>query len=239
MQTTNRRRPALVDGRKVLNARMAGVFLLLTALATAMSVLGRLASDTDRSGLDESLAAIASNMFPYVLAGAGRLASGITLLLAAHYLRGRGLANRDRVSRFVFPLLTLSGIANAVSGGLAIVPARVASTILPLDSSFGMPPGVRTVADLHSLTGTVSFALAGLGLVALCGTLWRAGGVLRGLALLTAALGLGMQFIWVDAATAPHRVSGAAYLIWLVTVGGILVSAPAVAIPDRNAAAPT
>lgn len=221
------------------NVRRSGAFLLLTALATAVSVLGRVASDTDRSGLAESLSAIAANRHLYLLAGAGRLASGVTLLIAAFYLRGTWLADRDALSRLVPTLFGLSGAANAVSGALAIATAQVAATITPLGPAFDPSPTIRTIADLQPLTGTISFALAGLGLVAWCGSLWRASGMLRGLGLVAVVLGSAMQLIWVDAATVLHRISGAAYLIWLALLGGILLSGRAKALEDPTTDAPT
>ena len=72
-------------------------------------------------------------------------------------------------------------------------------------------------------TGTLGFTLAGLALVAMAPVQWRMGGILRVTAVVDAVLGVAMLFIWVDAATAVHRVTGVAFLIWLIVVGLWLV----------------
>lgn len=241
MQTAHRRRsPRLAEPEfgqwTFRDTRMVGVFLLLTALATAVSVFGRIASGTDQPGLTESLSAIAMNKFLYVLGGAGRLASGITLLVAALYLRGTWLVGRGSSSRFVPILLSLSGLANSLSGGLAIVMAQVASVIVSVGLASDVPRTITTVAGLRSLSGTISFALAGMGLAVGWRNLWRAGGAYRSLAPPTALLGLAMQLIWIDSATVFHRISGGVFLIWLLTIGGMLAQGRSRAWPGRETA---
>ena len=66
--------------------RTAGLFLLLTALATAISVPTRLLADADQPTLTESLLAIVANRGYYATGGAARFVSGITLLAAAWFL---------------------------------------------------------------------------------------------------------------------------------------------------------
>ena len=61
-------------------ARMAGGLLILTALATLIAVIGRVAADADQPTLAESLTAISLNSELYGLGGAARFLSGITLI---------------------------------------------------------------------------------------------------------------------------------------------------------------
>ena len=98
--------------------RAAGIFLLLTALATAISVPARLAADADATPLtdalaqaqtiasaeiarlevSEKLAAIGSASVAYGTGGAARLIGGLTLLAAGFYLvegNGRGISTGD------------------------------------------------------------------------------------------------------------------------------------------------
>ena len=63
----------------------------------------------------------------------------------------------------------------------------------------------------------------GLALVALAPVQWRMGSLLRYLAIVGAVLGVAMLFIWLDAATVVHRITGIAFLIWLIVVGLCLV----------------
>jgi hypothetical protein len=49
------------------------------------------------------------------------------------------------------------------------------------------------------------------------------GGILRVAAVVEAVLGVAMLFIWLDAATFVHRITGIAFLIWLTVVGLWLV----------------
>ena len=64
----------------------------------------------------------------------------------------------------------------------------------------------------------------GLALVAAAPYQWKAGGILRYVAVASAVIGIAMQFIWIDAATAVHRVSGAAVFIWLLVIGVMLLA---------------
>ncbi len=42
------------------------------------------------------------------------------------------------------------------------------------------------------------------------------------MAAVTVLLGLAMQFIWLDAATLLHRLTGIVFVLWLVVAGGML-----------------
>ncbi|MYA62280.1 MAG: hypothetical protein F4X94_06875, partial [Dehalococcoidia bacterium] len=99
---------------RVSEARIAGALLLLTALATAVAVIGRVAADADQATLAESLVSISEARGLYGLGGAARLISGVTLLAAAWYL-SRTWIIRERLGTPLVPiLLAVSGAFTAV-----------------------------------------------------------------------------------------------------------------------------
>ena len=67
-------------------ARTAGALLVLTAIATVVAVLGRVAADADQPTLQESMDAIALNRALYTTGGVARLISGVTLIAGALFL---------------------------------------------------------------------------------------------------------------------------------------------------------
>ena len=95
-------------------------------------------------------------------------------------------------------------------------------------------PAEETAFAIRWVAGTTGFTLAGLGLIALAPVQWRMGGFLRVTAVVDAVLGVAMLFIWVDAATVVHRITGIAFLIWLIVVGLRLVvpRLRAIGMPD-------
>ena len=227
--------------------RAAGIFLLLTALATAISVQARLAADADatphtdalaqaqtiasaeiaRLEVSEKLAAIGSASVVYGTGGAARLIGGLTLLAAGFYLWRAMGAVFPQAMAVASVLLVASGIASAVSGASAIAlagmaPEPQATAVLTPGTPWAYG-GEQTLLWIRWFTGSLGFALAGLGLVALAPAQWRMGGILRVTAVVDAVLGVGMLFIWLDAATVVHRVTGIAFLIWLIVVGLWLV----------------
>ena len=202
--------------------RTAGIFLLLTALATAISVPARLAADADLPTLEESLAAIGSAKVAYGTGGVARMVGGLTLVAAALPMW--------RAMRAYFPVamgaaaafMIASGIASMVSGATAVALAVAAPTdVIP--SELIILPEEKAAFTLRSVAGTLGFTLAGLALVALAPVQWRMGSLLRYLAIVGAVLGVAMLFIWLDAATVVHRITGIAFLIWLIVVGLWLV----------------
>ncbi len=202
--------------------RTAGIFLLLTALATAISVPARLAADADLPTLEESLAAIGSAKVAYGTGGVARMVGGLTLVAAALPLW--------RAMRAYFPVamgaaaafMIASGIASMVSGATAVALAVAAPTdVIPAELI--ILPEEEAAFTLRSVAGTLGFTLAGLALVALAPVQWRMGSLLRYLAIVGAVLGVAMLFIWLDAATVVHRITGIAFLIWLIVVGLCLV----------------
>ena len=227
--------------------RTAGIFLLLTALATAISVPARLAANADATPLTdafalsqtvaaaeiarmettEKLASIAGNPGPYGTGGAARLLGGLTLLAAGLYLQRAIGPVLPQAMAVVGVLLAASGIASAISGAFAVALAVMAPEAEPtrtylqgMEWSYGTEQAMLTV---RWVTGSLGFTLAGLALVAMGPVQWRMGGILRVTAVVDVVLGVAMLFIWLDAATVVHRITGIAFLIWLIVVGLWLV----------------
>ena len=205
-------------------ASRAGLLLLLTAAANAIMVYARLAADADQSTLLESMRVIAANKAMYSLGGTARLISGITLIAGAWFLL-RTWVVRERFGTPVVPYLFLaSGAFTAVSGVSALalfVAAPAASEAAALSS---IDSSTETVAYLRWFTGKLGFAAAGMALMVAAQRQWKAGGAIRRVAPASAVIGIAMQLIWVDAATIVHRISGAAFFVWLIVIGAMLVS---------------
>ncbi len=228
--------------------RIAGVFLLLTALATAISVPARLMAGADdtpftdtlsqginleqaeiaRLAASEKLSAIGAASVAYGTGGAARLVGGFTLLASSLPLwRAVGTYHPTAMGMAVV-LLAASGIASAVSGASAVAlavlaPEPQATVVLTHGESF-VSGAEEALLTLRWATGALGFTLAGLGLVALGPVQWRMGGFLRVAAVVGAVLGAAMLFIWVDGATLVHRITGIGFLIWLILAGLWLVA---------------
>ena len=199
-------------------ARIAGVLLILTALATVVAVIGRVVADADQATLAESLSAISRNSGLYGLGGAARLVSGATLLAAAWYL-SRTWIIRERLGTPLVPiLLAVSGVFTAVSGAGAVLLAVSASDV----AAVSVEPLMENSELLRWLTGKIGFAAAGLALIVAARYQWKVGGALRYIAPASLVMGIAMQFIWFDAVIFMHRISGIAFLVWLTAVGGML-----------------
>lgn len=200
------------------------MLLLLTAAVTVVMVYARVSADADQPSLLESLHAIAANKAMYSVSGAARLISGLTLLAAAWFLL-RAWSVRERLGAPLVPyLFIVSGAFTAASGlgalGLAASTPSVSETaaLAAIDSS------TETIASLRWLTGKIGFAAAGLALVVAARSQWASGGALRRIAPASALVGVGMQFIWIDAATVMHQVVGVAFFAWLVLIGALLAA---------------
>ena len=203
-------------------ARMAGILLLLTALATVVSVVTRVSADADYPTLAESLGAISESRGLYGIGGAARFVSGLTLIGAA-LLLSRTWIIRERLGTPLVPaLFGASGAFTAVSGACAAVLAATAPSaaeIATLDSIGGL---IDTIANLRWITGKIGFAAAGLALIVAARYQWKAGDKLRRISPASALIGVAMQFIWIDAATRAHPVIGTLFFIWLVAIGFML-----------------
>ncbi len=202
-------------------ARKAGALLILTAAATLVAVVARVSADADQPTLTESLSAISESRGLYGIGGAARLVSGVTLIIGAWFLSKTWPIREGQSKPIVPALLAVSGIFTAVSGVCAIALALSAS--VPADPG-AIDASTETMAYLRWLTGKIGFAAAGLALVIAARRQWKAGGALRYVSPASAIIGVAMQFIWFDAATIVHPVSGAAFFAWLVAVGGMLLA---------------
>ena len=199
-------------------ARRAGILLILTAVLTAVAVVGRVAADADQPTLAKSIAAIAENSALYGAGGAGRLVSGLTLTAGAWFL-WRTWIIRERLGTPLVPgLLAVSGLFTTVSGTCAVVLAFSAS--VPAE----VTPAIETISAIRWIAGKLGFAAAGLALIIAARYQWMVGGTLRRISPVSALLGIGMQLIWVDAATVVHRLTGPAFFLWLIAIGAMLMT---------------
>ena len=224
-------------------ARTAGLLFLLTALATGVSVVARLVGSQEPPPDSTLYVPVILDTNLYAVAGAARVVSGLALLAWGVLCWRRMMPPGGAAAmRAATALLGMSGIVTAASGACmlalaAAVPEITAgSSLASLAATWDIPGWVEPLNEARSITGKAGFTLAGLGLVALAPAQWRIGGrLLQTGAVASAAIGIAMLFIWVDAATVMHRISGIAFLIWLIVYGGGLTvgrtppKAPAVA----------
>ena len=207
---------------RLSHARSAGLLLLLTAVATAVSVMTRLNSSMEPLAGSPIPLPIILDTGQYVIAGAARTLSGLALLVAAAYLWMALRGSQPQATGLAAALLALSGAATAVSGACML--ALAAGIPQAADGNatllaWGVPGWLEPVDAARWITGKVGFTLAGLGLIALGPVQWRMGGILKISAVADVIIGVAMLFIWVDAATVMHRVSGIAFLLWLIVSG--------------------
>ena len=201
------------------NARTAGVLLIVTALATLVAVVGRVAADADYPTLAESLYAISLNKELYGIGGAGRLISGITLLAGAWYL-ARTWIIRERLGTPLVPILfAVSGAFTAVSGACAVGLALFGPGIEAFQSVERM---IEITDSIRWIAGKVGFSAAGLSLIVAARYQWKVGGTLRFVAPVSLIIGAAMQLIWIDSAIVVHRISGSALLVWFLVIGTML-----------------
>ena len=211
--------------------RNVGLSLILTAAATTVAVIGRVSADADHETLAASLGPIGESRGLYGLGGAGRFLSGVTLMVAGWFLfRVPRDAGRRR-SALVPLLFAVSGALTAYSGAGAVALAAAVTDGLDTPSLEGLAHRQEWAAWLRWFTGAAGFAVAG---VALIGIGWRqrvAGGTLGRIAPASALLGVAIQFVWLDAATVVHIVTGTLFVAWLTVGGGMLLKGQAW-IPD-------
>ena len=202
-------------------AWMAGVFLVFTVLVTVVAVVARVAADADESTLLASLAAISERKGLYAIGGASRLVSGITLIVGAWFLL-RTWIIRERLGTPAVPgLFAVSAIFTGLSGALAVALAASVSEATDLAAT---DASTQTIAYLRWFTGKLGFAGAGIALLLAAKYQWKVGGTLRYISPLSVAIGVAMQFIWWDAVSVLHRISGVAFLVWLLVIGLMLLT---------------
>ena len=204
------------------HARAGGVFLLLSAAATAAMVAARIASETDQPTLAASLRAVDDSRALYGAAGFARLCAGAALLLAASFLLRTWIIKQRFGTPLVPRLFLLSGAFTAISGGCAVLIAVYPDPLV--GSGGGVPAFVGAVSDARWIAGKVGFAAAGAALLVAATQQWKVGGSLRRVAPASAVVGAAMQFIWIDAATLMHPIVGTAFFLWLVGIGAMLAT---------------
>ena len=207
---------------RMSSIRAAGLLLLLTAVTTAVSVMTRLVSSMEPLEGSPIPLPIILDTGQYVVAGAARTLSGLALLAAALYLWVTLRGSQPQVMGVAAAPLVLSGVATAVSGAAMLALAAgipQAADGNPTLLAWGVPGWVAPIDGARWIAGKIGFFLAGLGLIALGPVQWRMGGVLKISAVADVIIGVAMLFIWVDAATVMHRVSGIAFLLWLIVSG--------------------
>ncbi len=204
--------------------RMAGGWLISTAVISALMVWARIASETDHPTLAGTLEGISHNPGFYGLAGVARLVSGLTLVAAAWCLMKTWIIRQRLGSPLVAWLLGMSGGCTAISGLASLWLAMTVPLFLPVASGPEVSAFFETALSARELSGKTGFALAGLALIVASRSQWKVGGTLRQVSPGSAILGTTMQFIWVDSATPVHPVVGAVFFLWLLVVGTMLVT---------------
>ena len=208
-------------GLRDSSAPLAGLFLIITAIVTLIAVVARVAANTDQPTLPESLAAIADSRVLYGVGGAARFISGVTLLLAAWFLMRSWLTRQRHENPLVSAFFALSGVLTAVSGACALA---LAASVPAGAITEPIGAATETVSQLRSLFGKIGFAVSGLAVAVAAWRQWKTGPSFRKIAVFSAVLGIAMQFIWWDAATIVHRITGIAFLVWLILVGFMFIT---------------
>lgn len=207
--------------RRDSSAPIAGVFLILTAVATLVAVITRVSANADQPTLVESLTAISDNRILYGAGGIARLISGITLVVGG-WLLLRTWVIRERFGNPMVPaILGASGVITAISGACALALSISAQATAPADTVGATTEGI---AFARWLTGKIGFTVAGVALILAARQQWKAGMPIRRIAPLSAVVGIAMQLIWWDAATIVHRITGVAFLAWLILIGYMLLN---------------
>ncbi len=170
----------------------------------------------------DSLVAISASNVEYAIGGGARLLSGLTLLAAGIALL-RTWIIRQRLGTPAVPvLLGISGLLTAISGASAVGLAATVPESIPAIGDFAARAAVDASYEIRWIAGKLGFAIAGLALVVASRYQWKAGGTLRRIAPVSAALGFLMQLIWIEAAVFIHPVTGTAFTIWLAAIGFML-----------------
>ena len=197
------------------SARKGGLSLILTALATGVAVIGRVAADADQPTFAESLVAISESGGFYATGGIGRLISGVALVAGAWFLSRTWIIKERLGTPLVPALFGVSGLFTIISGACAIALVAIAPEVTAT---------AETTEYLRWLTGKIGFSAAGLALILAARYQWKVGGQLRYIAPVSAVIGIAMQFIWTDATIGMHHFSGPAFVLWLLLIGTMLAT---------------
>ncbi|MDE2817355.1 MAG: hypothetical protein OXM03_09215 [Chloroflexota bacterium] len=204
-------------------ARLAGILLILTALATIVAVFARVSADTDQATLGESLAAIADHRILYGAGGIARLVAGITLIAGAWYLSRTWVIREGWGNPLVPVLFAFSAVFTAISG-IAAAALAISAPVVADPTLLEPSAAAETINLFRWLAGKIGFAVAGLALLVAARQQWKGGGKMRRLSPLSAIIGLAMQFIWIDSATFMHPINGTGFVLWLLLIGSLLTA---------------
>ena len=191
--------PDTNQGRPI-EATTAGLLLIVSAIAAVAMVWTRLQADIDQPTFEETLAAIDQNTIWYSWHGTARAFFGVSLIIAAAFIKPAMFLARGWQLRLSSIVLNLGGIAMIVSGVLVIfislLDRRSTSKVSTITARsrkyrqhlyrFGHHPAEMAIG-FHEASG-----------------------------LLAPFVGIGMILVWIDAATILHRISGTGFLIWLL-----------------------
>ena len=217
--------PATAHCMAKLAHGMADDPLTTTVLASSAPLVVAPAMDGhmyDSPATQENIAKLRDRGAFIIGPAAGRLASGLTLIAAAWYLSRIPAGIRVPTTPLAAGLLSGSGACTAVSGAYAMLMAVVVRDVADSGALAAAAVSLEATARLRPLFGALGFALAGGALIVMAPSQWRLEGAWKRLAPASAVLGIAMQFIWIDAATVLHAVTGVAFTLWLVTVGVLL-----------------
>ena len=112
---------ATVDRPPDSTVRKAGLSLILTAFATGVAVVGRVAAGADQPTLAESLVAISESSGFYATGGASRLISGVVLVAGTWFLSKAWIIRGRRGKPSAPALFAVSGLFTIISGACALV----------------------------------------------------------------------------------------------------------------------
>ena len=216
-------------------ARMTALLFLVVVAATAVSVVTRLTVDPDQPTLLESMNAIAEGRALYYTAAVARIVAGLALMVGGWCLFRSWNVTANRNAQLVLVLFGASGIATALSGVSSAALASLAPVVAASAGAGAVPASVETVDYLlpapvvafdylRWVAGKAGYALAGLALISVG---WRQAtsfGIHRSIAPVSIVIGVAMLFIWIDAATVMHRISGPAFLVWLIVMATLFLA---------------
>ena len=206
--------PDANQGRPI-EAVTAGFLLILAAIAAVAMVWTRLQADIDQPTFEETLAAIDQNTIWYSWHGTARAFFGVSLIIAAAFIKPAMFLARGWQLRLSSIVLNLGGIAMIVSGVLVIF----ISTVYWTDAY-----DVESFDHYREIAGSIGNTFIGLAIILLSVVQWRLGRFMKPVAAIAPFVGIGMILVWIDAATILHRISGTSFLIWLLATAIVLMS---------------
>ena len=206
--------PDANQGRPI-EAVTAGFLLILAAIAAVAMVWTRLQADIDQPTFEETLAAIDQNTIWYSWHGTARAFFGVSLIIAAAFIKPAMFLARGWQLRLSSVVLNLGGIAMITSGVIVLF----ISTVYWTDAY-----DVETFDHYREIAGSIGNTFIGLAIILLTVVQWRLGRFMKPVAAIAPFVGIGMILVWIDAATILHRISGTGFLIWLLATAIVLIA---------------